>query len=167
MFSYTSTAAFTRTHAKYLASKVAADLRQMQCFYGSPSDQEIDNYLAELTEYLARGLLLSVEYGFKRDDKWIVALNYIVRADGSLTNDDGAGRVPYGVDVTGAAWGSYLQKNVAWNNLTPDEQRRTELSMPVIRTPAPEPEYANGVWVTDRNYYSNGTGLGRQVFKPR
>ena len=47
-YSYTTTSTFTRTHAIYLASKVAADLRQMQLFYGRPSNENIEAYIEEL-----------------------------------------------------------------------------------------------------------------------
>ena len=43
--SYSTSDTFTRTHAVYLASKVAADLKQMQLFYGKPSDGNIEAYI--------------------------------------------------------------------------------------------------------------------------
>ena len=59
---YTTSSTFTRTNARYLASKVAADLRQMRLFYGRPSDGEIDDYNTELIELLVGGYLDSVDY---------------------------------------------------------------------------------------------------------
>ena len=47
-FTTTETNAFTITHANYLASKVAADLKRMQRFYGSPSNAMIEKYKKEI-----------------------------------------------------------------------------------------------------------------------
>ena len=44
---------FTRTHAKYLASKVVADLYQCARLYGRPSANSIPDYESELVELLA------------------------------------------------------------------------------------------------------------------
>jgi hypothetical protein len=66
-----NTQTFTLTHAKYLASKVATDLKRMQRLYGSPSDYQINNFESELTEFLRNGFLSEVTYGFKRNDNWI------------------------------------------------------------------------------------------------
>ena len=73
MSTYTTstTASFTMTHAKYLSSKVAADLKRMQRFYGSPSDAWIADYEAELASLLKHGYLASVTYGYKRDGNFI------------------------------------------------------------------------------------------------
>ena len=45
-YSYTSTetTAFTVTHAKHLASKVATDLKRLQRFYKKPTDKKIDEF---------------------------------------------------------------------------------------------------------------------------
>lgn len=37
--STTTTSTFTLTNARYLASKIAADLRQLRSFYGRPSSR--------------------------------------------------------------------------------------------------------------------------------
>ena len=36
-FTITETTTFTLTHAKYMAAKVATDLKRMQRFYGAPN----------------------------------------------------------------------------------------------------------------------------------
>src|SRR5690348_16806469 len=48
-YSITETESFTITHARRIASKVATDLKRFQRFYGSPSDERIDQYEIELT----------------------------------------------------------------------------------------------------------------------
>ena len=163
---YTYSSTFTRTHAKYLASKIAADLFQMQLFYGEPSDTRIDDYLDEVVILLLGGCLDSVDYGFRRDGELIVALNYVVQSDGTIVDDDHSGRVPPGVDITGASWYSHLRKNSAFWSLSLAEQRRIEESLPIYRTSGEEPQTGNGIWVTDKSYSSNGVGIQRQTFRP-
>jgi hypothetical protein len=53
-YSITETASFTITHARYIASKVATDLKRFQRFYGAPSDDWIDKYETELALLLKR-----------------------------------------------------------------------------------------------------------------
>ncbi len=165
-FTTTYTASFTRTHARYLASKVAADMRQMNMFYGKPEFQMIEDYITELTELLVGGYLSSVDYGFQRNGNWVVALNYVVRSDGTLDTDDRAGRVPFGVDVTGAYWGSYLRTNTAWSALSQTEREQVQRLIPINRPSAPEPGVESGIWIEDKRYYSTGTALSRRTFKP-
>src|SRR5438552_14819451 len=101
---YTRTATFTRSSARYIVSKVAADLKLMQRFYGHPSDDWIDAYIAEVVELLVVRGLGTITYGFKRNGAWVVALRYVASMDGNLTADDRAGRVLPGVDITGGSW---------------------------------------------------------------
>ena len=74
--SFTNTQTFTRTHARYIAGKVAADLLQMQQEYGQPSNQQLNDLVDELVTYLADGYLDYIEYGFRRGDSWVVAHRY-------------------------------------------------------------------------------------------
>jgi len=166
--SYTNTqsSTFTRTHASYIASKIAADLRQMQRFYGKPSDTEIDDYVTELVELLVGGYLDSVEYGYRIDGRWVVALSYTVYSNGLVSTDDNSGRVPPGADVKGATWYSYLRKNQKFSALPAADQARVTGALPVKRTPATEPQAGNGVWTQDKAYSSNGTAAQRRTFKP-
>src|SRR4051794_14007222 len=62
----TKTATFNRSHAHYVATKVAADLRRMQHLYDWPTDKVIDDLIEEITEMLALDYLKTVEIGFER-----------------------------------------------------------------------------------------------------
>jgi len=162
---FTNSTSFTRTHARYLASKVAADLRQMRIFYAQPSDAAIDNFVIELTELLVGGYLASVDYGLRRNGGWVVALSYTVR-NGTLSADDRAGRVPVGADVAGASWYSYLRHSDKWSGLTQSERDRIEATIPVKRTGASEPGMGSGnVWIEDKVYTSAGTSFTRRTLK--
>jgi hypothetical protein len=161
-FTYSDT--FTRTHARYIGSKVAADLRQMRAFYFRPDETEIDDYLEELVELLAGGYLESVDYGFRRDDGWVVALNYVVRGDGTLDIDDRSGRVPPGSNVADASWYSYLRYSQKWHLLSSEERQAIKARIPVKRTDANEPNIGAGnVWIGDKVYSSNGTSISRRT----
>jgi hypothetical protein len=161
--SFTIATTFTRVHAAYLASKVAADLRQLQIFYGRPSDKQIEDFITELVTLLVSNYLDKVEYGFRRNGEWILVLRYTA-SDGILLADDRSGRVPVGVDVSGATWYSYLMKNWRWSLLTSAEQSRIEESIPVRRVSAPEPRTASGYWSSDKTYSNGGRSLSRSTF---
>lgn len=47
-FTTTTTQTFSLTSAKYVASKVAADLRYMRALYGKPYESEIETWIEEL-----------------------------------------------------------------------------------------------------------------------
>ena len=162
---YTTTSTFTRTHARYLASKVVADLRQMRLFYGRPSDADIDAYNDELTELLVGGYLESVDYGFRRNDSWVVALSYSVK-NGTLISDDRAGRVPVGANIAGASWYSYLRYSDEWYELTDSGRAQIKKAIPIQRTNASEPNVGAGnVWHEDKVYTSGGTSFKRRTLK--
>lgn len=159
---YTTSSTFTRTHARYLASKIASDLRQLQLFYHQPSDKQIENYLQEAVVLLHGGYLESVSYGFKRGDEWVVALKYNVQTSGILS-DDRSGRVAPGANVTGADWYSFLTYTPSFSRLTLEQRRRVEALLPFTRSYGEEPK-ATGVWTADKSYSSGGVGLQRRMF---
>ena len=97
-YTQTETTTFTITHARHMASKVATDLKRLQRFYYTPSDQQICDYETEIIELLKGGYLAEVTYGFRRDGKWIEpALRYTARdLAGNVANDDDPGRIRRG-----------------------------------------------------------------------
>lgn len=123
--SYTESSTFTVTHARHMAAKVATDLKRMQRFYGSPSDESITNYEAEATEMIRAGYLGTVTYGFRKDGNWIEpTLRYTARdLAGASANDDDPGRIRPGADISGASFYSYMTYSAAWDQLTQTQQR--------------------------------------------
>jgi Bacterial HORMA domain family 1 len=162
---YTYSETFTRSNARYVASKVAADLRLLQRFYGRPTDAEIDDYTGELVELLLGGYVQRVTYGFKPGSTWVVALRYEARLDGTLDADDRAGRVTPGINITGASFYSYLVYSYTWDLLDATERARIKARLPVQRTGADEPSSSNGAWVQDRSYSAGGSGVRRASFR--
>lgn len=162
-YTTSSTSSFTVTHARYLASKMAADLRQMQLFYGKPSDSQIADFITEAVVLLLNGYLEKVTYGFKRDDQWVVALRYNAHTSGVLLADDRAGRVVPGMNISGASWCSFLEHSLAFLLLSDADQQRIEDQLPLKRTVADEPG-VSGSWASDKSYSSGGVSLQRQMY---
>ena len=161
MSSYTYSQSFTETHAKHLAAKVATDLKRIQRFYGLPSDKDIDEYEQEITQFLKKGFLKEVTYGYKRDDKWIQpTLKYSSKDLANTGIDDNPGKVRPGADVSGAGFYSYMTFSDSYFNSTTDEREKFGESLPFKRSGADYPS-TDGYFSNDRSYSSGGRGLDR------
>lgn len=160
---------FTRTHAKYLASKVVADLYQCARLYGRPSTDSIPDYEAELVELLVGGYVDEYEFGFKRDDKRVVSWQYAVTAGGDVVGggtDDSAGGVYARAKVAGADYFNFVSYSQKWFDLASSDRDRIKKSLPVTRTTGTLPADGNGYWVQDKTYSSSGTSVARKTFRP-
>lgn len=165
-YSYTTSSTFTRVHAHYLASKVAADLHLCQLFYGTPTEKAIADFMEELTEFLAGGYVYRYEFGFQRNNQRVVTLQYTVSWSGDLIADQDAGRVFAYADVTGAHFYNHLTYSDRWARLTEAERERIKASLPVQRTPGEAPDDGVGSWQTDRTYSAQGVAMQRRTFRP-
>jgi hypothetical protein len=161
-YTLTQTSTFTVTHARHMAAKVATDLKRMQRFYGSPSDESIIAYEAEIMEMLKAGYLRAVTYGFWRNNQWIEPTLRYTAYDlmGAAANDDDPGRVRPGAGTTGASFYSYMTYSAEWDALTADQRQAFAERLPVKRGGAPEPGVA-GYFSEDRTYSSGGKALNR------
>ena len=162
---FTTSTTFTRTDAKYLASKVVSDLRGMKDYYGRPDESLIRDYYEELAELLVGGYVASVEYGFKRNGQRVVTLFYELRTDGSLT-DGKSGGVYARADISGAKWFSFLVYSSKWDLLSPSAQQEIEARLPFQRSYGQAPQDGSGYWVTDRSYSSKSVATQRRTFRP-
>ncbi len=108
-FTHTHSATFTVTHAKHLASKIAADLNACSRLHGQPSVSAVEIYNEELVELLRYGYLSRYEFGFKRDDKRVLSWSYEVDASGNISTDERAGRCP----LT-SIWVEQLSSTTLW-----------------------------------------------------
>lgn len=165
-YTRTDTETFNLTHAKHLASKVAADLDRCKSRYGGMTPEDVYKYEQELVTLLHGGYVLRYEFGFRRDGKVVVCWRYDVAADGSLVTDENAGKLVAGVDVTGATYYNHLWLSSSWDALGAADRAKVEATLPFTRVSSPSPEYGNGVWTTDKSYSSGGVGLSRRTFKP-
>ena len=169
MSTYTTSSSFTITHARYVTSKIAADLRQLRLLYnGRPSETEIDNYAEEAALLLRDGYLERVDYGFKRKsafgEEWVLLLRYVVR-NGEIA-DDNSGRVPPGVALgSDTYFHSYLTYTGTFLNLPMTDRDRVKARLPIKRTPGGEAGFATGTWTGGRTYASNQRGVDRAVFR--
>jgi hypothetical protein len=165
MSTYTESASntFTIVHARYIASKVATDLKKFQRFYqGVPSDVTIDLYERELAVLLKYEVVESIVYGFNRDGKWTeAAVRYTALPGGVLQADDDPGKIRPHLDVAGASFTSFLSFNDNWSKFSGDERLLVEAESPVKRANGETPPLEAGYWQDDLKYSSGGRGLGR------
>lgn len=158
---YTTTETWSRTHARYIAGKVAADLRQMQQEYGKPTEEHLNDLLEELVSYLADDYLDYVEYGFRRGDTWVVAHKYTAAQLGSSAADDRSGRIRRGADITDAYWSSMLVTNWRFANLSLTERDRYEAEIKIKRSACSGATPSSGTWAAERSYSSGGGSVSR------
>ncbi len=161
-YTYNETESFTVAHAKKLASKVAADLKRFQRFYGAPLDLWIGQYERELIELLKRDAVSEVVYGFKRQGHWTeAAVRYKALAGRLLDIDDDPGRVRPNLDVLGASFTSFRTTNSNFAKLTEKERKEIEDAAGFSRVLGSTPPLESGHWVEDLTYAAGGRGLGR------
>jgi len=163
---FTRSSSFTITHARYLASKIAADMHLCAAYYGLPSETSIRNYAEELAQYLNEGYLESYEFGYKKNGIRVVSWRYTVDAYGNITTDDRPGKIPPYVDISGATFFNFLSQNSTFFSLSSYQQSSFKAGLPVQRTDGYPPTDGAGYWTSDRNYYSGGCGIGRMTFQP-
>ncbi len=166
-YSYTksTTNTFTRTHAEYVASKVAADLHRMKGFYGRPLVNQISDYYNELIEYLMHDYLSSIEYGFQRNNYRIVSLKYTVSFGGALI-DSHAGGIYARANVNGASWFSTLIHKPEYDRLGVLSLQNFHNKLPFVRSRGQGPSDGQGCWAMERSYSQDGRGIQRLVFRP-
>ena len=161
-YSYTESTTFTVTHARHMATKVTADLKRMQRFYGAPSDERIAAFEAEVIELLRLGYLGTVTYGFRRGEQFVEpAVRYTARdLAGTSAADDDPGRIRPGANTAGATFYSYLTYSAAWDALSSGEQAAVKARLPVQRTGTAAPG-VSGYYADDKTYSSGGRALAR------
>ncbi len=165
-FTRTHAATFTITHAKYLASKIAADLNASSRLHGRPAISVVEQYNEELIELLRYGYLSQYEFGFKRNGKRVLSWAYEVDSYGSISGDDRPGKMSAYVDLSTTSFFNYVSYTDKYFNLSLDEQAAFKASHPINRTSGDPPSDGNGVWSgTEKNYSAGGTGVSRRSFR--
>ena len=154
---------FGRAHAAYLASKIAADLKQLQLFYGEPTGPNIDRFESEMIILLVNRCVSKVTYGFVRANDWVMALRYTVTDNGLFLRDDRSGRIPASADVCGAAWHSFLEYTHTWQRLERGRKEEIVGEVPFMRTNGAVPGDRFGVWESDKNFSTGGMMLKREI----
>jgi hypothetical protein len=163
--SYSWSETFSRTHARRLAGRVTADLRQSHFLYGSPSESRLEDYREELEELLTGGYVARYQFGFSIDETLVWSMRYVVGPDGSLAPTVTAGGVPAGIDVKGATFFNFLTFSDGWYELDPLTRKAIEGNLPFIRTVGALPSEVGGYWVSDRTYAAGGVALERAFFR--
>ncbi|MGZ4798552.1 MAG: HORMA-1 domain-containing protein [Acidimicrobiia bacterium] len=166
-YSFTTTATFTRTHAKHLAAKVIADLYQCSVLYDRPSPDSIDDYQTELIELLAHEYVERYEFGFKADDKRVLTFRYKIGADGGMHGDGNAGGVYAKAIVAGASYYNMVTTSTKWGLLNPAQRTSFESGLPFQRPDGSLPADGDGYWQSDHGYNAGGVRVTRETFRPR
>ena len=166
---YSVTESFTITHAKYLASKVAADLYHCFRFYGQPSEDWIRRYEEELAVMLAGKYVQSYEFGFKLNEKRVLTWQYNVNSSGDLVGgkDDRSGGIYSRATISGASDYNIMSCTQAWWNLTEAEREAVSAKHAIRRSNGSLPGDGTGYWQTDRTYSSSGVAIERRTFRPQ
>ena len=159
---YSESTSFTLTHAKYLSSKVATDLKRIQRFYPRPTDAEIANYESELTALLKGGYMKTVVYGYQRDGQWIEPTLRYTDKDilGGTGIDNDPGKIMPNANIAGASFTSFLIYSQAWWDLTEAQRHAFKSEQPFYRGNGNEPT-VNGLMIEDKTYSSGGRALNR------
>ncbi|PIR51710.1 hypothetical protein COU77_04285 [Candidatus Peregrinibacteria bacterium CG10_big_fil_rev_8_21_14_0_10_49_16] len=162
----TLTETFTRTDARFLASRIASDLEQVHIFYpGLLSAEAVADHIREVVELLAYRYMDCADYGFKRNGEWIFRLRYKVRWDGWVVRNDESGGIPATINTVGAVFNSYMQYTDAFNALTTEQRlafKKTKL--PWVRVGATETPLATGPSASCKTYGRNGVSIDRNLF---
>ena len=164
-----STATATRTntsvYARHIAAKVSADLKRLQRLYGigSPTDREIDDHEEELQMLLTYGYLGAITYGYKRKDKWIVALKYQA-IDGDVSNND-LGGVRLETDMSDSYFYSFLTYSNRWSTMNEQEKLDFKKSLPFQREEGRESKIERGCWADGRRYTAGELGVQRLMIQ--
>lgn len=161
--SATRTGSFTATDARYVASKMAADLRVLHNLYGQPRLDVIDDYAIESALLLRDGYLNTVDFGFRAGGEWRLRLRYTATAGGQLL-DNPPGRLPAAVTITGATFHSFLTYSPGFDALSSAERAAVTASLPVTRVSGVEPTTGGGTSTGGRGYARNGAGVSRDVY---
>ena len=164
-FTVTGSVTFTITHARYLAAKIAADLKRLQRLYGEPSEWWIGAFQEESTALLKAGYLGTVSYGYQRNGNWIEpSLHYTASDLLGLAVDNDPGRIRAGANIAGANFYSYLTYSTDWNALSQAAKNRFKGRLPFWRNGA-HALGINGYMHTDRTYSAGGLALNRSSLR--
>ena len=163
--SYTRSASFTITDARYVGGKIGADLRILHNYFGKPSLDSIEKYVEEVALLLRDGYLNTVDYGFRDSatNSWKLRLRYTATLGGYLT-DARAGGLPASADITGYGFYSFLTYSSSFLNLTGTEQQMVKNNLPFPRTTGDAPSALAGSNTTGHGYARNGAGVARDVY---
>lgn len=160
----TRTASFTLTDARYVGSKIGADLQLLNALYGQPARTRIDDYAEEVAQLLNGGYLGTVDYGFTDEHRtWKLRVRYTATVGGYLT-DNRPGKLPTAAEVSGYSFYSYLAYSTKYHALTPAQQSAVRETLPVTRGSADAPLLGTGRTDSGYGYARHGAGVTRNVF---
>lgn len=161
--SMSRSSSLTITDTRQIASKMGADLRNLNTRTGNPALHRIPDYVEEAAQYLKAGYLDEVMFGFKDGDEWVLRLRYRALSGGYLS-DGAPGGLP-NVDVSDYPFHSFLKSNLSFALLPDGDRRAFEAGLPIQRSLDEEPKAIGGITGNNASYSRSGVGLGRDVWQ--
>ena len=163
--SYSRSASFTITDARYVGGKIGADLRILYNYFDKPALSSIGDYVEEVALLLLDGYLDTVDYGFRDagSNAWKLRLRYKATLGGQLT-DGRPGSLPDSTEIAGCGFHSYLTYSPAFWALSSSEQGGVKGSLPISRTTGDAPTALAGTSTTGHGYARSGAGVARDVY---
>ncbi|MHA3700723.1 HORMA-1 domain-containing protein [Jatrophihabitans sp. YIM 134969] len=158
-----ATSTFTITDARYIASKLGADLRNLNAMYGKPALVDIPDYVEEVAQLLKAGYLKSVDFGFKSGTEWKLRLRYTATANGYL-DDNNPGQLPRSAPVANLPFYSFLTYSAALDLLPSNARVEFLDALPVHRVTGTEPTTGGGSYGVTKSYARAEHGLERGVY---
>ena len=156
---------FTLTSAKYLASKVTADMRRSAQLHGRPFESEINDYGTELALLLKEGYIDDYEFGFEKDGRRVLSFFYKVVHGTLVGSDDRPGRIFDGF-VSGSSFFNFIRRSSKWSCLSQAEKEAFNNLSPIVRHSGSPPADGSGYWINDLNYSRDGVAIQRRTFRP-
>jgi len=83
---------------------------------------------------------------------------------GTSATDDDPGKIRPGRDISGANFHSFLTYSAAWSQLSQEEKRQFEATLPFSRTTGTEPG-VSGYFSSDKTYSAGGHALDRTTVR--
>ena len=156
---------FSLTSAKYLASKVTADMRRCSQIHGKPPESAINDYGTELALLLKDGYLDDYEFGFEEGGRRVLSFYYKVVGGELVASDQRPGKIYDGV-VSTSKFFNFISCSAKWWELSESQREEFNNFSPIRRFSGSPPADGNGYWVSDLSYTRDGVALQRKTFRP-
>lgn len=164
--SKTSSSTYTLTEAKYLGSKLIADMDRCRQIYGKPTQSSISDYHKELIALLHKRYLATYEFGFSIGETRIVSWKYWARFGDVEGGNESPGSLYRKADISGASWFNFVTYSDEWDKLSADEKAAFKKARPFQRGWGNEKTDGSGHWKENKSYSATGAVIIRKEFVP-
>jgi hypothetical protein len=164
--SQTRSKTYTLTEAKYLGSKLIADMDRCRQIYGRPAQNSISNFHRELIALLHQRYLATYEFGFAVGETRIISWKYWAEFGDIKGGNENPGSLYRRADISGASWFNFVTYSAEWCKLTSGERDAFKQEQPFYRGSGSEKKDGNGYWRENKSYSATGAVITRREFVP-